>query len=190
MQLHKPLSKLTPPKLGCSTPLGVRNRSLFVLRQQCRQKCVGVVSPRRGFGSLSQHSGKTTGVFPLVSVGSGHFSNTGKDTMKKPVYFASIAGVSWVCQINQRGHDRRRWLVCLCIHCKRRKYSKTARPRTEVVYQTKSDKSCLLALISTVSSSTPETLREEAGGRVKLAELELEILMDVPSMFSACSLSS
>jgi len=31
--------------------------------------------------------------------------------------------------------------------------------------------------------------REEAVGRVKLAELELEILMDVPSIFSVCNLS-
>lgn len=60
----------------------------------------------------------------------------------------------------------------------------------QAVYQIESEKNCLLALISTVSSSTPETLREEAGGRVKLAELELEILMDVPSMLSACNLSS
>lgn len=58
------------------------------------------------------------------------------------------------------------------------------------MYHIDSEKSYLLALISTVSSSTPEILREEADGRVKLAALELEILMDVRSMFSVCNLYS
>lgn len=40
MQLHNPLSKLTPPKLGCGTPLGVRNRSLFVCAMTAMQRRV------------------------------------------------------------------------------------------------------------------------------------------------------
>lgn len=75
---------------------------LFVLWQQCREEYVSRQSKERIQDPLPVLR-KTMSLFPQISVGSGHFSNTGKDTMRKPVYFASIVGVSWERQINQRG---------------------------------------------------------------------------------------